>query len=115
MITNHWTNNVLTRGNMNISAITKGFIFPSLSYIIRKKGGGGDQKGDSYEEFQKDLERLRKEQEEIDAITVYVNWNKEVDKYGKKVYVELIENKIRAELLPNDPDKKIIINVELKK
>ena len=114
MFKNHWAKNIITRGNMNISAITKGFILPKFTYAIRKKGGGGLQYGESYGQLQRDLKDLKKKEEEIDAIIVYIDWDKKVNK-NIKAYAKLIEKKIRAELIPFDKDKKIIINVELKK
>lgn len=105
---NHWAKNIITRGNMNISAITKGFILPTFKFEIRRKRGGSIE-GDGYKELQEELKKLRKE--DIDAINVFVNWNKNVE-YNKKIYVELIENKIEAKLLIST-NEKYKINVEI--
>lgn len=102
--TNHITNNILTKGWMNISALTKGFILPSFQYVIRRKGGLG---GNDYayieelrreEELLKDLKKRKEAGEEIDYIQVFVNWDKSVFKYGKNIYAELIEKRIEAQI-----------------
>jgi len=110
---NHWAKNIITRGNMNISAITRGFILPYFRFEIRKKGGGSDQYGEGLRELQHELKKLTGvTEEEVDYIAVFVDWNKDVDKYGKEIYAELIEKKITAQLLKHT-NEKYKINVEL--
>lgn len=108
---NHLANNILTRGNMNISAITKGFILPAFKFVIRKKKGGSPAYGKGLEQLKDELFKLTgKTYDDVDSIEVYVDWNKDVNKYGKEVYVELIQKKIEVELLQT---KKYNIKVEL--
>lgn len=107
---NHITHNILTRGNMNTSALTKGFIVPSFKYEIitpinRYGGGGADA-------FYDEIEQLRKRKEDIEYINIYVNWDKTIYKYGKSVTVDLIQKKISAELVSKF-DSKYNINVNL--
>ena len=113
---NHWVKNIITRGNMNISAITRGFILPSFKFVIRRRRGGSpaDVIGEGPHQLRHELEELRKRNEEVDAIDVYVEWNKDVEKHGKKIYVKLIEKKITADLLKYT-NEKYKINVELVK
>lgn len=98
---NHITTNLLTKGWLNISALTKGFILPTFQFIIKKKKSGGSSVG-YLEEIRDqqhlidDLKKLNKE--EVDYIQVFVNWDKTPFKYGKTVYVELMKRKIEAQL-----------------
>jgi len=96
---NHIANNIITRGNMNISALTKGFILPYFIYEIRRKHGGGSLYGEGYDKLQKDLQKL--DSKDIDAIIVKVNWNRNQSKYNKYIYAELIKNKIEVQLIEN--------------
>jgi len=114
-MTNHLAHNIITRGNMNISALTKGFILPQFRYEIRRsRHGGGSSYGEGYNELHKDLDRHKLSgitQEDYD-IFVYVDWDGKQDKHGKEIYVELIQNKIEVQLL-TDTNEKYKINVEL--
>lgn len=104
---NHIATNIITRGNLNISSITKGFILPFFTYEIkvRKGGGSGIYKGSGYYELERDLYEIRKKQEEIDAIVVYVDWYKKQSKINKNIYADIIRNKIEAELLERTKEK----------
>jgi len=114
MLTNHIATNIITRGFLNCSILYKGFILPKFEYVITKrKGGGSAYKGEGLSQLQKDIEKSIKRQEEIDSIVVYVDWDKNVVRYDKKIYVELIKKKIRTELSPFNKDKKVIVKVEL--
>ena len=113
-MSNHLTNNILTRGNMNISALTKGFILPFFKYEIKKKHGGGSLYGDGYENLQKELINQKQSgvtYEDVD-ITVFVDWDKSQNKENKEIYVKLIQKKIEVQLLENTKNK-YSINVEL--
>lgn len=113
MASNHITTNIITKGWMNESAITKGFISPAFQYIIvRKRKGGSPGIARDSEYLEDDLRRLRKIGEEVDYIQVYVNWNKHVEKYDKKIYANLIKQKIEVQLLTN-LDEKFKIKVKL--
>jgi len=112
---NHFSKNLITKGWLNISAITKGFILPFFSYEIRKKGGGSPILGTGYQDLQRDLfQNIQKkdEKDEIESIRIYVDWNKNVNKYGKEIYVELIKKNIEVQLL-KDTKHKYKITVEI--
>lgn len=110
---NHIANNILTRGNMNISSLTKGFILPYFEYeIIKASGGSGSYKGTGYYELQRHLDEMRKNKEEVGVIKVKVDWYKNNKKYNKKIYAELIIKKIEAQLIEKF-EKKFKITVEL--
>ena len=100
---NHITTNIITKGWMNISAITKGWILPSYQFVIRRKGMRGGLPGwsdelKSAEELIKDLRKSQELGEEIEYIQIFVNWDKQVFKYGKNIYVDLIKKKIQAQI-----------------
>ena len=116
---NHLASNIITKGWMNISALTKGIILPTCKYIIRKRKGGLagndgwiDTRKRDEQHLIDDLRKIRENGEEIESITVFVNWDHQADKYGKTVYAQLIQKKIEAKLLYNDLDSHTI-KVEL--
>jgi len=90
---NHFSKNLITKGWLNISALTKGFILPVFKYEIKKRGGGGGwtiSSGYKEENLIRDLRDVK--EEDIDYIKVWVDWNK-TKKYNKKIYAELIKRK----------------------
>jgi len=103
------TTNILTRGNMNISAITKGFILPTFQFeIVTRRGGSiAYHEDELYEQILKardkrDRERLSGNIDyDIEYINIIVDWGKNNDKSDKKIYAELIKKKITTELLTN--------------
>lgn len=100
MSSNHITTNVITKGWLNESAITKGFILPGFQYIIvRKRRGGSPGIARDSEYLEDELKRLKRE--DVDYIQVYINWNKSVERYDKKIYANLIKQKIHVQLLNN--------------
>lgn len=113
---NHIVTNIVTKGLLNISAITKGFILPFFKYEIRRRGGGGGDtpkisSGYSEENLIRDLRNTK--DEDIDYITVWVEWDKNAQKYDKKIYAELIKAKIQTTLLTENNLSNIKITVEL--
>lgn len=105
---NHIAENIISRGNMNISALTKGFILPEFKYkIIRRHGGIST--GEGYDQLVKDLSKDKKD---VDVIEVYVDWYKDGNKHGKYIYARLIEKKIEAQLI-KDVKIKYKITVKL--
>ena len=111
-MSNHITTNIITKGWFNESAITKGFILPTFQYVIvRKRKGGSPGIARDGKYLEDELRRIRKI-EEIDYIQVYVNWNKNVEKYDKKIYANLIKQKIEVKLL-NNLDEKFNVKVKL--
>jgi hypothetical protein len=111
MMKNHLAENIITRGNMNTSALSKGYILPGFTFRIRRKGGSSVE-GSGYGQLQKELEK-QLHKADIDAIEVFVEWNKVVT-HNKKIYAEFIEKKITATLL-NDTGKNYNISVEIVK
>jgi len=110
LYSNHITNNIMTRGNMNISAITRGFILPAFQFeIVTKKGGGSSYyDAELYDQIRKENELRQRDlsgatsgttDHDIEHINVMVDWGKNNDKSNKKIYAELIEKKITAQLL----------------
>lgn len=97
---NHFTKNIITKGWLNISALYKGFVLPFFKYeIISKKGGSPYIISSGYREenLYRDLTKIK--EDEIDIIKVYVNWDKDSQKYNKKIFAKLIKKKIEVELL----------------
>lgn len=111
---NHFAKNIITKGWLNISALYKGFVLPFFKYeIIRKRGGSSPHvlsSGYKEENLYNDLRNVK--EDEIDVIKVYVNWDKNIKKYDKKIYAELIKKKIEVELLEKNFPK-FNINVEI--
>lgn len=112
---NHFAKNIITKGWLGITALYKGFVLPFFKYEIkRKRGGGGGyavSSGYREENLVKDLTNVR--EEDIDYIKVWVEWDKNVHKYDKKIYVELVTKKIQATLLEKHNFSNIKIDVEL--
>lgn len=110
---NYFAKNIITKGWLNISALTKGFILPSFKYVITKKRGGGPahaiSSGYKEDDLYNDLRKLKKD--DVDVITVYVDWDKE-KKTGKRIYAKLIKNTIEAKLIEqNLPKFKIKVDL----
>lgn len=115
-MSNHIATNIITRGNMNASALYKGFILPQFTYSIRTRRPGGSigyYEGDNINKLNKDINDVKDKKEEIDVINVYINWNKNINKLNKDIYVKLVETEIKAVLISNGNDDNININVEL--
>jgi len=109
---NHFVKNIITKGWLNISAITKGFILPFFKYVIvTKKSGGSSAYAYEEEDFYKRLREAQK-QDDIELIKVYVDWSKKSTKQDKHIYAELIKKTIEAKLIKND-FKDILIDVEI--
>lgn len=105
---NHQTINLLTNGFLDTSLLVRGFVIPYFQYEIigkRHRRGGGGTMGTLYG----DIDKFGVE--EIDVIRVHVKWNKQVNR-DKRIYAELIEKKIEAELIERY-SKKISIDVDL--
>lgn len=102
---NHITNNIITKGWLNISAITKGFILPTFQYIIYVKKKGGVSAFEPHPKDDKhlydDLKKLKEQGVDVDHIEVFVNWDKQPFKWGKNITAQLIQKKIEVELLNN--------------
>lgn len=95
---------------MNISLLTKGFILPVFEYVIitRRRRHGGMGLGP----LQDDIKKIGID--EIDVIKVYVDWYKhKKTKKDKKIYAEIVEKKISAELM-KEFNEEIKIDVELR-
>jgi len=109
-MTNNTTLNLVTKGLLNISNITKGMI---LGYtIIQKKGGGGSQTPPIYkiyndEQFINDIRKIK--EEDISVINIKVDWKK-TKKNQFKIEAKLLKKKIEAVLLEKTGKK---IKIEL--
>jgi len=110
---NHITTNLVTKGLLNISNITKGMIQITYEIVFRKRGGGGEY--GPRVPFHNDRESLydelrRHQEEDIELIKVYVNWNDHSLKGFKKIEVKLLKAHIEAEILQETFKK---VNVEI--
>jgi hypothetical protein len=119
MQTNHLATNLVTKGLLNISNITKGMIILQFEVVFKKRHGGGMagdgvsiQKPplyyDSKETLFRELPKLI--EEDIDVIKVYVNWNKSSYKGSKKFEAKLMKTQIEAEIL-NETGKSITVEI----
>lgn len=112
MAGNQISENILTRGNMNISALTRGFILPKFKYVIRRRGGGSSPEGYGYPALEKDLIKIKQQGDEVDYIQIFIKWEDKKYKYGKNIYARLITKKIEAILIESTKEK-YKITVEL--
>lgn len=97
---NHLSENLVTKGLLNISNITKGMIVMGYELVLRKKGGMSVSPLLRYDkEHEEDfLDNIRKLKEDVDVIKVEVNWNKNYN--GNKILeARLIKDFIKAEIL----------------
>ena len=108
---NHWAKNIITKGWLNISALYKGFVLPYFKYEIRRKRGGSATWASGHKEEQLYRDLRKEKEEDVDVIQVYVEWNKDVNKYGKKIFVELVKKKIEVQLLEKNLPK---YNIDVK-
>jgi hypothetical protein len=109
MSINHITTNLITKGLLNISNITKGFILVNYEIVFKKKGGGSSVHIPLHYEKNTLFDEIRKHKEDdIDLIKVYVNWN--TTKNNETIKVELIKKQIEAEILL-ETTKKIKVEI----
>jgi hypothetical protein len=110
--TNHLAKDLVTKGFLDISILTKGFVLPFSYEIVtkkkRKRGGGSGVK--VYDDLKRDLQEFQ--QEDVEYIKVYVDWYKQV-KRNKKVYATLVERKVEAVLYEVYKENKIPIKIEI--
>ena len=100
MISNHIALNLVTKGLLNISNVTKGMITFVTIVTPRKKGKGGSggnyvYKGEYDTPFFKKIEEV----EDISIIQVHIDWDKMPKDVNKKVEVKLLKKYIKAEIL----------------
>lgn len=104
MTTNHIATNLVTKGLLNMSNITKGMIITGYQ-IIPSGGGGGAYAGyvgppaykrilDDEREFYNDINKYQ----DIDVIKVQVKWDKKY-KGPRVIEATLIKARIEAEIL----------------
>ena len=99
---NHITTNLVTKGLLNISNITKGMILIQYEIVFKKRGGGGGESPRIPLHYDREslYNELRKHNEEdVDYIKVFVDWNNHGLKGFKKIEVKLLKAHIEAELL----------------
>ena len=108
---NHIATNLITKGLLNISNITKGMIEIKYEIFFRKKGGGA-QKAPSlhYDEESLYDEIKRHDEEDIDYIKVYVDWKGSPRKGTKKIKAELLKSFIEADILEKT-SKKVSVQI----
>lgn len=99
---NHIATNLVTKGLLNISNITKGMIEIKYEIVFRKRGGGA-QKAPSLHYDKESLydEIRRHEEDDIECIKVYVDWEGAPRKGTKKIKAQLLKTFIEAEILEN--------------
>jgi len=108
MITNHIALNLVTKGLLNISDITKGMIIFIQIVTPTKKGSRGGS-GDYAYELDSPLFKKIEELDNINFIKVYVDWNKSINK-NKKIEAKLIKKYIEAEIL-KETGKKLKVKI----
>jgi hypothetical protein len=109
---NHITTNLITKGLLNISNITKGMILISYEIVFRKRGGGGGQGPRVPLHYDRESlydELRRHDENDIELIKVYVDWTAG-KKGSKKIKAELMKTYIEAEIL-QETSKKISVQI----
>ena len=101
---NHISINLVTKGLLNISNITKGMILISGYEIVLRRRGGSPPHVPRvplhYDEKEKLFYEINQyEQEDIELIKVYVNWQESPTKGYKKMEAQLLKAHIEAEIL----------------
>ena len=116
-MSNHLSLNLVTKGLLNISNITKGMIILQYQVIFKKKKHGGGGTGDGlykpplyYDSKEPLFREIKEEYNDIDVIKVYVDWNK----YNSKEYIKIeavkLKNQMEAEIL-NETGKYIKVEI----
>jgi hypothetical protein len=114
MNSNHNALNIVTKGLVNISNITMGLVYQLVLKKTKRKHGGSSadtlKVPPLYYEREPLYNEINKYQEDdIELIKVYVDWDKR-GKVFKKIEAKLIEKHIRAEIL-NETSKNIKIEL----
>jgi len=110
---NHITTNLVTKGLLNISNITKGMILISYEIVFKKRGGGGGETPRIPLHYNRESlydEIRRYDENDIDYIKVYVDWNNAQLKGFKKIEAKLLKTYIEAEIL-QETSKSIIVKL----
>ena len=97
---NHIALNMVTKGLLNISNITKGVILIYEIVSKRKKGGSSAEPERGFynndEEFFNEIRKLNADQ--VDVIKVKIDWKK-TKKISRKIEAVLLKKHIEAEIL----------------
>jgi len=109
---NNIATNLVTKGLLNISNITKGMIFPVYEIVFKKRVGGGSgprvplhyNRESLYDEIK------RHDENDIDLIKVHVDWSGSSLKGYKKMEAKIIEKYIAVEIL-HETNKKIKVQL----
>lgn len=110
---NHFAKNLITKGFLNSSVITKGFILPfPIPDMVFRRGSSPIFAPNPYPPVAVPNKSLEKEKKK-DYIVVYINWNKYVNKLGINIYTELLKQKIEAELINTEVNEIKIISEPL--
>ena len=113
MNSNHVALNLVTKGLLNISNITKGIVYQLVLKKVKKRRGGSSpdvQKPPLYYEREPLFTEIKKhDEEDIELIKVYVDWDKR-SKTFKKIEAKLIEKYVKAEIL-KETSKNIRIEI----
>lgn len=113
MSINHIATNLVTKGLLNISNITKGMILVGYEIVFKKRGGSSADVKKTiplhYERESLYNEIKRHDEEDIELIKVYVDWNKN-GKGFRKIEAKLLRSQIEAEIL-NETRKKIKVQI----
>lgn len=108
---NHIVTNLVTKGLLNISNITKGMLTISYEIVFRKRGGGPQREVPLHYDRESLFDEIRRhDEDDIDLIKVYVDWNKNVIKGMKKIEVKLLKMQIEAEIF-DKTSKKITVQI----
>jgi hypothetical protein len=115
MSINNIATNLVTKGLLNISNITKGLILVSYEIVFKKRGGGGGYANAPKVPLHYERESLFNEirnhnEEDIDCIKVYVDWSDHSLKGFKIIEAKLLKTHIEAEIL-NETNSHVTVKI----
>jgi hypothetical protein len=111
---NHFALNLVTKGLLNISNVTKGMIIVGYEIVKHPHGAGGGgayaggmpyRRVEDEREFYEDIKRT----EDIDVIRVKIDWKRKY-KGNKNIEARLIKERIEAKILQKT-GKKITVEI----
>jgi hypothetical protein len=109
---NHLAINLVTKGLLNMSNITKGMIIIGYEIVLTKKKGGGSSPYVSIpykREDEKEFFNEIKKRDDIDVIKVKIDWKKKY-KGDKLIEGTLIKSHIETQIL-NETGKHITVEL----
>lgn len=104
---NHIATNLITKGLLNMSNITKGLISFTYEIVFKKNGGSGVPLHYNRESLYHEIKQHK--EDDIELIKVYIS-SSSSSKNFKKIDVQFLKKSIEVELL-QETNKKINVQI----